>query len=166
MNGEGELAEMKIPFRDVGALMRDHAARHPNKTAIRDLDLERSLSYRELAGLVEDAAGRMAGLGVRSGDKVVILSDECVEKLVLLLATRRCGGVACPFHTEIAAGHLAEIVCRIEPALTLWRRDLDGSTLTAGVAGRVVPFDRYDATEPSSDDFFGLPVGARLPNRR
>ncbi|MEQ9124985.1 MAG: AMP-binding protein, partial [Alphaproteobacteria bacterium] len=91
-------AALEIPFRTLGAAFADFAARHPRKTAIHSIDQNISLDFAALDALVERAAARMAGDGVTPGDRVAILSGECIEKLVLMFAAWRCGASACPFH--------------------------------------------------------------------
>lgn len=143
---------LEIPFRTLGAAFADYALRHPSKTAIHSIDQDRSLDFATLTALVERTAARMAGAGVKRGDRVAILCGECIEKLVLMFAAWRCGASACPFHAEIAPDHLASILETIEPALVLWRTgDLDGAELSRNLACPAVSFrDLGDA-----DGFFG-----------
>ena len=142
---------LDIPFRPVGPLLRGYAAAHPEKTAIHDLDNGETIDFGALNDLVARSAARISALGVGSGDNVVILADECVEKLILFLAAWRVGAVACPFHTEIAPAHLRDIIHRIAPALVLWHQDIDGPTLTDGLDAAAVCFGRWRGAE---DEFF------------
>jgi len=50
----------------------------------------RSLDYRALADAVQAAAAQLAGLGVRSGDRVLIVNENCASAVVLALAANRC----------------------------------------------------------------------------
>ena len=137
--------ELAIPFRSVAECLRRHAAAHPAKTAIHDLARNAALSFADLHVVVNRIARTLHDHGVRPGDNVAILSEECVEKLLLMLAAWRAGAVACPFHTEIAREHLRAILRTIEPRLVLWNREIDGPGLTAELAVRAIPFSAGDA---------------------
>ena len=155
---------LEIPFRTLGAAFADFAARHPDKTAIHSIDQNVSLDFASLHDLVERAAARFAALGVTRGDRVAILAGECIEKLVLMFAAWRCGASACPFHAEIDADHLAQILRTISPALVVWRDDIDGAALTAGLGCATPSFAALDET----DGFFatleqGIEAAASLP---
>jgi acyl-coenzyme A synthetase/AMP-(fatty) acid ligase len=149
---------LEIPFRTVGAALRDYAGRHPGKTAIRAVDQDLTIDFAALLGAVEDSAARMAAMGVRRGDRVAILSGECAEKIVLMLAAMRCGASACPFHHEIAADHLGAILRAISPVLVLWREDVDGTSLTAGLDCRKAAFSPM----ASGTGFFAEPADRTL----
>ncbi|MEX2453855.1 MAG: class I adenylate-forming enzyme family protein [Rhodospirillaceae bacterium] len=149
---------LEIPFRTVGAALVDFARRHPDKTAIRNVDRDVTLDFSTLLNLVEDAAARMAALGVRRGSRVAVLSGECVEKLVLMLAAMRCGASACPFHAEISPDHLRGILRAISPALVVWRADVDGAALTSGLTCPDMPFDGFGGTA----GFFAMPADRSL----
>lgn len=140
MNEEFDPPALEVPFRPIGAVLRDFASRHPSKTALFDLDRSVAVDFQTLNDIVNRAAAILAAKGVRPGDKVVILSDECLEKLFLFMAVWRSGGVACPFHTEIVPDHLRDIIAQIDPALVLWNRELDGPGLTRGLECPSIPF--------------------------
>jgi acyl-coenzyme A synthetase/AMP-(fatty) acid ligase len=139
---------LEIPFRTLGAAFADFAKNHPHKVAIHSIDQDMSLDFAALEVLVERIAARMAGAGVKRGDRVAILCGECIEKLVLMFAAWRCGASACPFHAEIASDHLRSILTIIDPALIVWRReDLDGDALTASHACPVFSFSAIAETD-------------------
>src|SRR5207247_1497665 len=55
-----------------------------------------SYSFHELAAISEDLAARWAGLGVRYGDRVILLVDDERDFVLSLLAAVRAGVVAVP----------------------------------------------------------------------
>lgn len=61
---------------------------NPTDTAILDHD-GTAYSYRELAELVEEMATRLAGHGIRPGDRVMLLSENSVTYLAAILALSR-----------------------------------------------------------------------------
>jgi acyl-coenzyme A synthetase/AMP-(fatty) acid ligase len=136
---------LEIPFRTLGAAFADFADRHPDKLAIHSIDQRLSITFGPLRELVDRVAARMSAHGVKRGSRVAILAGECIEKLLLMFASWRCGATACPFHAEIAPEHLRSILTLIAPQLVVWRRgDLDGEALTAGLACPSLSFASLD----------------------
>ena len=132
----------------MGAALADFSQRHADKTAIHSIDQDISLTFSELELLVDLTAASMFRAGVGRGDRVAILSDECIEKLVLMFAAWRCGASACPFHAEIANDHLQSILATITPSLVIWREgDLDGREITRDLECTVLSFTTVNATE-------------------
>ncbi len=146
------MTEMAIPFRPVGELLASHAARHPDKIAIFDLDSGFGLNFAELSDAVERIAALLAAEGVRPGDKIVVLCDERIEKLLVFLAVWRAGAVACPFHVEMSAAHLRAILGFIEPKMVLWHEALDGEALAAGLDVAAIRFGAW----PDDDGLFAM----------
>ncbi|WP_161905900.1 class I adenylate-forming enzyme family protein [Paracoccus sp. MKU1] len=60
----------------------------PSHVAISDHDGS-DYSYADLSRLVEDMAARLSAYGVRAGDRVMLLSENCVTYLVATLALGR-----------------------------------------------------------------------------
>lgn len=137
---------LEIPFRTLGAAFADYAERHPDKTAIHAIDQGISIPFGELNLLTNRIATRMMSEGIRSGDRVAILTSECVEKLLLMFAAWRCGASACPFHAEIAPNHMRSILKTIDPSLVVWRSgDVNGAEFAAGLTCPTREFTKLDS---------------------
>ena len=147
---------LEIPFRTLGEAFNDYATQHPTKEAIHSIDQNLSLDFQELNTLVERTATAMLQIGVCRGDRVAILSGECVEKLILMFAAWRCGASACPFHAEITAGHLKTILATIKPRLTIWRSgDVDGVALQEALS---CPSFSFSSLSEKQGFFANLPL--------
>jgi acetyl-CoA synthetase len=73
----------------------------------------RSISYRELTEEVATAANVLAGLGLRSGDRVIIYMPLIPEAVVAMLAVARLGAI----HSVVFGGFSAESLrARIDDA--------------------------------------------------
>ena len=73
----------------------------------------RTLTYAELTAEVKKAANMLLGLGVRSGDRVVIYLPLIPEAIVSMLAAARIGAI----HSVVFGGFSAESIhARIEDA--------------------------------------------------
>ena len=121
---------MALPFASVRSLMRRYSDRDPTKKALVDLDRDVSITYGELDKRVDQIARYLRDLGLGVGDKIALLSEENLEKLVLWLGIWRIGAVVCPLNVEINRIHIGEILSQIEPAFILWHEGIDGAPLT------------------------------------
>ena len=107
-----------LPFCPVAELLAEYARRDPRKTAIVDLDQNSaSITFGELDQIVTDIAIDLKKRGVAKGDRVLLLSDETLEKLLIWLGAWRLGAVICPLNIELNANNLAELAGMIRPKI-------------------------------------------------
>ena len=148
---------MALPFTSVRTLLRRYRDRDPDKIALVDLDWEASITYGELDEVVDRVARHLRDLDLGVGDKIALLSEENLEKLILWLGIWRIGAVVCPLNVEINRTHIGEILRNIEPALVLWHEGLDGAALTRGAECPAIRFSRWSPDHDeisSSNEFF------------
>jgi len=146
----------KIPYQPVADLLAKYCERDPDKCAIVDLDQGTSIGFGELDRAVTDIAAALKERGVGKGSRVLLLSDENLEKLLIWLAAWRLGAVVAPLNIELNAALIADLARTVAPVLALVHEDLDGDALLAG--GPFIRFGSYrtDAVAtPRHDDFFG-----------
>jgi acyl-coenzyme A synthetase/AMP-(fatty) acid ligase len=160
----------KIPYQPIADLLAQYSRRDPGKPAIVDLDQGTAIAYGALERAVTDIAAALAERGVVKGGRVLLLSDETLEKLLIWLAAWRLGAVVEPLNIEINAKVIAELAAVVDPAFTLVHNEIDGGALLAGRP--FVRFGRYTevaADADADDDFFrGMARGVapeRLPER-
>ena len=122
----------KIPYQPVADLLAQYRQLDPDKLAIVDLDQETSISFGGLDHAVADIAAALKGAGVGTGSRVLLLSDETLEKLLIWLAVWRLGAVVAPLNIELNATLIADLATAVSPVLTLVHKELDGPTLLAG----------------------------------
>ena len=155
-------SNMALPFASVRSLLRRYRDRDSGKTALVDLDRDASITFGELDEVVDRIARHLRDLGLGAGDKIALLSEENLEKLILWLGIWRIGAVVCPLNVEINRAHIGETLGHIEPALVLWHEGLDGAALTQGVNCPAMRFSNWsrDAEGASnSDEFFARLTG-------
>ncbi len=119
----------EIPYRPIAELFALYRDRDPAKTAIVDLDSGTAITFGELDRLTTDIAGLLKSRGVVKGSRVLLLSDENLEKLLLWFGIWRLGAVVCPLNVEINEKVLAELAPVVNPSLVLWHKDLDVEAL-------------------------------------
>jgi len=73
-----------------------HAYVRPNKVAIRDLSTNKELTYLELNNRANKLAGWLQSQGVKKGDRVAILSQNCSEFFELEFACAKIGAIELP----------------------------------------------------------------------
>jgi acyl-CoA synthetase (AMP-forming)/AMP-acid ligase II len=155
------------PYRSVLTRLRDHAERMADKPSLISIDQGSELSWGGLYRACNQVAGALATRGLEANDRVVVLTDNSLENLILYFGVQRYGATFCTVNVEINREHLREIVGRLEPALVLWHDALDPDRLGAGAdaPGEWVPFGTWgDADEGG---FFaeaaGYPADSEVP---
>src|SRR6266478_6058153 len=115
-----------IPYRPIGELFALYRDRDPAKPAIARL---------------------LKSRGVAKGSRVLLLSDENLEKLLLWFGIWRLGAVVCPLNIEINAKVLADLVPVVNPVLVLWHKELDVEALVGDCRAPRIRFGAYSATD-------------------
>jgi acyl-CoA synthetase (AMP-forming)/AMP-acid ligase II len=163
--------QLGIPYQPIAELFAKYKARDPDKTAIVDLDEKSSITFGELDQATTDIAAFLKSRGVTKGSRVLLLSDECLEKLLIWFGIWRIGAVVCPLNVEINEKVMVELTRAVNPALILCHKDLDLAALAGDHPAPRLRFGRWsaDGTADSQDEFFvALPKGtnpADLPER-
>ncbi len=161
----------EIPYRPIAELFALYRDRDPGKTAIVDLDSETAITFGELDQVTTDIAVFLKSRGVVKGSRVLLLSDENLEKLLLWFAIWRIGAVVCPLNIEINEKVLADLAPVVNPALILYHKDLDIDALVGDCEAPRVRFGAWSATsaiDPQDQCFAALSTGhtaAEMPER-
>jgi acyl-coenzyme A synthetase/AMP-(fatty) acid ligase len=149
----------EIPYRPIAELFAGYRARNADKLAIVDLDQGSSIAFGALDRAVIDISAALKARGVRKGSRVLLLSDECLEKLLIWFATWRLGAVIAPLNIELNEKLIAGLADAVAPVLTLVHKELDGAALLAGKP--YVRFGTYSAdvsaADPADDLFRTMP---------
>ena len=152
--------ELAIPFESVRSILAKWRDRDPDKVAIVDLDQgDKSITWGDLANQADKVAQFLKDRGVKPGDKVALLSDELIEKLIIWMGIWRLGAAVCPLNVEMNETHLVEILEGIDPVFTLWHEDLNGPKITAGLKTPVMPFGAWTpdaAGDADAGEFFAV----------
>jgi acyl-CoA synthetase (AMP-forming)/AMP-acid ligase II len=97
--------------------------RHPEKTAL--IFGDQRLSYKELNDRAARFATALIGQGIRTGDRVVIVTPNSIEAIVALFGTLKAGGVFLVVHHSIKEKKLAYILKDCEArGVVLFRNQL------------------------------------------
>ncbi len=93
------------------------ANQHPDKIAVRFRDS--SLSYSELRQRALRIAGNLVALGIRPGDRVVVLKERDTDLLVSLIAVHYAGASYIPLDPAYPEQRLKWVLEDAQPDLTL-----------------------------------------------
>ncbi len=149
--------DFSIPFESVRTLLKKYRDRDADKTALVDLDQEKSITFGRMHEEANRIARHLHAMGIQKGDRIAVLSDERLEKLMLWMGIWRAGAVIMPLNVEMNINYIAEILRGIKPKLTLWHDDMDVATMTEGVGGDIVKFTSWEPDaegDANADEFF------------
>ncbi|MFC0398417.1 class I adenylate-forming enzyme family protein [Paraburkholderia rhizosphaerae] len=94
------------------------ATRHPEHLAL--IEDTRRLTYAQLAAAIDVAAATLRELGVRGGDRVMIVAENCVAQIVLLFATAQLDAWALLCNARLATTELDAISKHARPRMTVF----------------------------------------------
>jgi acyl-coenzyme A synthetase/AMP-(fatty) acid ligase len=162
--------QLKIRYEPVADLLEKYARRDPAKTAIVDLDSGASIDFGRLNQIAVDLAAFLKSRGLKKGTRVLVLSDEHIEKLLIWMGVWRIGAVMCPFNLEINEKQMVNLTAALKPELILYHKDIDVAAMVGDAPAERVRFGAWsaDGRKDLQDELFvSLPRGdaAALPER-
>lgn len=105
---------------NIGDICAKHAALTPAATAIVDVPNNRRITFAELDARVGKlAVGLRVMLGLNPGDRVAVLSKNCIEYFELYLACARAGLIAQPLNWRLGHAEMARIIENGDPAVVI-----------------------------------------------
>jgi acyl-CoA synthetase (AMP-forming)/AMP-acid ligase II len=160
--------KLGIPYQPIAELFAQYRTRDPDKLAIVDLDGNSSITFGELEQVTTDIAFEFKRRGVEKGDRVLLLSDECLEKLLMWFGLWRIGAVVCPLNIEINEKIMVELTRSVNPKYVLCHSDLDIDALVGEHSAPRARFGRWKKSAKEDEFFSKLASGRRsvdIPER-
>ena len=103
---------------NLGHIPAKTAALDPSREALIDIPNNRRMSFGELDHRVQRLANGLRGtLGLAKGDRVAILSKNCIQYMEIFYACARCGLIAQPLNWRLSELEMARILRDGEPSL-------------------------------------------------
>ena len=154
-------------YRSVLTRLRGHAESMPDKVCLHAIDQGSEMTWGQLYRVCNQIAGALSERGIGANDRVVVLTDNSLENLILYYGIQRHGATFCTVNVEINRAHLREIIDRLAPRLVLWHDALDPDRLGVGSSGDWVPFGTWG--DPEEGGFFteaaGYPEAPEVPEK-
>jgi len=92
----------------------------PDRLALKEYETGRTYTYNELNRLGNRLAHHLTQvLGLRSGDRIAILAENCLEYLVLFVAAQKTGIILVPLNYRLAASEIDYLIGNAAPALLI-----------------------------------------------
>ena len=112
----------EIPGR-IHQVLEPHVSSTPDNVAL--IEEGTSWTYRELDRSITDIAAALKSLGIRAGDRMIIVSENCIALAALLLAASRIDAWAIVANPRLSPRELDLIRDHLNPEL-----DIKGVVLT------------------------------------
>ena len=93
---------------NLAQMIKVNAKKFPNTAALKER--ERSLTYPELNKRVNELSHSLFSLGLKKGDKVAVLLENCIEIVEVYLATARTGLVIVPIPFRLVGREIEYII--------------------------------------------------------
>ncbi|MEQ9638909.1 MAG: AMP-binding protein [Alphaproteobacteria bacterium] len=101
----------------VGSLFRDRVASHPGRAAVQDGD--KVLTYAQLNDRVNRTAATIAAQGLKPGERVALLAENCAEYLEIKLACAKLGVILACQNWRLAPAEVQHCLDLVEPTLVI-----------------------------------------------
>ena len=155
----GTQHDYAIPFESIGKLLSKYNARDPDKIALVDVSQEKSITFGQLHDVTNRIANWLVTKGIAKGDRIALLSEERIEKLLLWLGIWRAGAVCCPTNVEMNIEYVAEILSHLGCNLALYDSELDIDKMTEGLQINTAQFNNWTPDlvgDLTSDELFQI----------
>ncbi len=105
---------------NIGRIPAKTARLDPGREALIDIPNQRRMTYGQLDERVRRLANALTGeLGLDKGDRVAILSKNCIEYMEIYYACARCGLIAQPLNWRLGEQELVRILRDGEPTVVV-----------------------------------------------
>jgi oxalate---CoA ligase len=95
-----------LPLSNLSELLTRHVQEQPERTAVGTSDGGIVISYCQLDALVRSAMAQLSRLGLSRGATVALVSDNCVEFVIGLLAVVSAGARVAPLNPALTLSEL------------------------------------------------------------
>ncbi len=135
----------------VDAFLNQQVSARPKATALID-SIGTIWTYADLNLAAEAAAAMLTQAGVRAGDRVMMLSENCATAVAMLFACWKMGAVIIPFNARQTTAEVARILDHATPAavVTTSAASMDAATHAERLGAQAVsgPFGDIHLATP------------------
>ncbi|MBU0464037.1 MAG: long-chain fatty acid--CoA ligase [Proteobacteria bacterium] len=102
-------------MRCIGDIPRLNARRYPEKKAL--IMGDEHMTFNVLNELSNKLASGLISMGIKPGDKVAVMAQNCLEFPVILYATAKCGAIFVPINFRYEKKELIYVVNNSDPKI-------------------------------------------------
>ena len=106
---------------NIGNIVTKQANLKANKLAVYDQPNDKRVSFSELNNMVNKIANTLLELGIGKGDRVSILSQNCVEYFALFFACAKTGAILQTLNWRLADQEISKIMSNGDPKVFIYQ---------------------------------------------
>ncbi len=92
----------------------------PGKIALKEFETSRTLTYRQMENLANFLANRLVrNYGLRKGDRIAVLAENCLEYFLLFFAAQKAGFILVPLNYRLTAREIDFLLSDADPAIVV-----------------------------------------------
>lgn len=92
----------------IDTVFQPWAQSHPARIALRDA--RQAVTYAELDAVVDELVEQLQQSGVRRGDRVLLVAENCVAQALIILAVSRAGAWSASVNARLSAREIANFI--------------------------------------------------------
>lgn len=97
--------------------LEDSAQLYPDKIAL--IHEDHRVTYDRINGMANQFARRLIDQGIKQGDRVVLILENCLEYVVGYYGTLKAGAIAAPLRSDIKPNGLRHLLGELEPIVVV-----------------------------------------------
>ncbi|MBN8188784.1 acyl--CoA ligase [Salipiger thiooxidans] len=121
-------------------LLEKQRVERPEAIALRDHDGV-EYSYEALAHAVDWMSMDLAARGLRAGDRLLVVAENCAAQVGLVLAASQLDAIAVPVNARMTEHELHRIANHADPRLSVYLGNVSGPARTHAEIGDAVHWD-------------------------
>ena len=110
----------QIAYRSFRSLLEENASRFPKKPFIESIDAKKAITYDQTYRVCNQIGQFLKDKGIRANDRIVLLSNNSLENLILFLGIWSYGATFCPINVEINEKIIPDLITKIQPKIVVW----------------------------------------------
>lgn len=140
-------------YRDPNEILNDLGARFSEKTSIESADDGRKITYGQFNEECNRLARFLRSHDVKANDRLVMISPNCIEWLIIFYGVLKYGATIAPLYEEYPDKEIRKFLKRISPRFIFCNRDLSKHAPKEG-PGELIPFGHWDKHDEEKGDLF------------
>ncbi len=143
-------------FSNIGEILSKRAFLNPGRLAWVDGGGELRLTFAELSGRSLRVANALLATGVKPGDRVALLTMNCVEFIETFFAVARIGAVVVPLNWRLVADELEFILSDSGSETLIFGEEFTDVANALHARGEATPVERWISVGEDAPDAFAI----------